>query len=99
MFEKVTATVTFHPAKGSDQDGKSDFPTISSALDWVAALVTQDTDTFYIELRQAEIIDTRDLDEDTILDLDRDGHVCAITIEHARERTEISPFSYQQVPA
>ena len=49
--------------------------------------------------RQAEIIDTRDLDEDTILDLDRDGHVCAITIEHARERTEISSFSYQQVPA
>jgi uncharacterized protein YuzE len=59
----------------------------------------QDTDTLYIELRQAEITDTRDLDEDTVLDLDRDGHVCAITIEHAHERTQIPSFFYEQVPA
>ena len=59
----------------------------------------QDTDTLYIEFRQAEIIDTRDLDENTVLDLDRDGNVCAITMEHARERTEIPSFSYEQVPA
>jgi uncharacterized protein YuzE len=59
----------------------------------------QDTDTLYIEFRQAEIIDTRDLDEDTVLDLDRDGNVCAITMEHAHERTEIPSFSYEQIPA
>jgi uncharacterized protein YuzE len=59
----------------------------------------QDTDTLYIELRQAEITATRDLDEDTFLDLDRDGNVCAITIGHAHERTQIPSFSYEQVPA
>jgi hypothetical protein len=31
----------------------------------------------------------KDLDENTILDLDADGHVCAITFEHASERTNV----------
>ena len=59
----------------------------------------EDTDTLYIEFRQAEIWETRDLDENTVLDLDRDGNICALTIEHARERTEIPAFSYEQVTA
>lgn len=57
----------------------------------------QDTDTLYIELRAAEIAETRDLDENTLLDLDRDGNICGITIEHARERAGIPSFSYEQV--
>ncbi|MCX6617185.1 MAG: DUF2283 domain-containing protein [Acidobacteria bacterium] len=59
----------------------------------------QDTDTLYIEFRQAEVRETRALDENTILDLDQNGDICAITIEHARERTEIPSFSYEQVTA
>jgi len=59
----------------------------------------QDTDTLYIEFRQAEIHETRDLDENTVLDLDQHGNICAITVEHARERTEIPSFSYEQVTA
>ncbi len=59
----------------------------------------EDTDTLYIEFRQEQILETKDLDENTIMDLDRDGNICAITIEHARERTEIPSFSYEQVPA
>jgi uncharacterized protein YuzE len=58
-----------------------------------------DTDTLYIEFREAAILETKDLDENTIMDLDRDGNICAITIEHARERTQIPSFSYEQVPA
>jgi uncharacterized protein YuzE len=59
----------------------------------------QDTDTLYIEFRSGDVATTRDLDENTTLDLDRDGKVCAITIEHARERTDIPQFSYEQVAA
>ena len=59
----------------------------------------QDTGTLYIEFRRAEISETRDLDENTMLDLDRDGNICALTIEHARERTDIPAFSYEQVTA
>ena len=32
-----------------------------------------DTDTLYIELSPTEIHETRDLDEDTLLDLDANG--------------------------
>jgi len=59
----------------------------------------QDTDTLYIEFRQAEVFETKDLDENTILDLDQCGRICAITVEHARERAEIPSFSYEQVTA
>ena len=58
-----------------------------------------DTDTLYIEFRQATVLETKDLDENTIMDLDREGNICAITIEYARERTQIPSFSYEQVPA
>jgi len=53
----------------------------------------------YIEFRHANVQESRDLDENTIMDLDRDSNFCAITIEHAHERTETPSFSYEQVPA
>ena len=59
----------------------------------------QDTDTLYIEFREVEVGETRDLDENTILDLDRSGNSCGITIEHASERTEVPKFSYEQITA
>lgn len=59
----------------------------------------QDTDTLYIEFRPAEVSETRDLDEDTVLDLDRDGNLCAITVEHASKRTDIPHFSFEQIAA
>ena len=58
-----------------------------------------DTDTLYIEFRSVEIAETRDLDENTLLDLDREGNVAAITVEHASQRAEIPAFSYEQVVA
>ena len=59
----------------------------------------QDTDTLYIEFRATEVAETRDLDENTLLDLDREGNICGITVEHASERTDIPKFSYEQIPA
>jgi uncharacterized protein YuzE len=59
----------------------------------------QDTDTLYVEFKDAEVAETRDLDESTLLDLDRDGNICAITIEHARDRADITQVTYEQVAA
>ena len=59
----------------------------------------QDTDTLYIEFRAAEVAETRDLDENTLLDFDRKGNICGITIEHASERADIPKFSYEQSTA
>ena len=55
-----------------------------------------DTDTLHIEFRAAEVAETRDLDENTLLDLDRDGQICAITVEHAKVRAELPKFSCEQ---
>ena len=57
----------------------------------------QETDTLYIELKTAEVAETKDLDENTLLDMDRDGKLCGITIEHASQRADIPRFSYEQV--
>ncbi len=59
----------------------------------------EDTDTLYIEFREVHVAETRDLDENTLLDFDAQGQVCGITVEHARERTEIPRFSYEQIAA
>lgn len=58
-----------------------------------------ETDTLYIEFRSGEVAETRDLDENTLLDVDASGNVLALTLEHASERTGIPEFSYQQVAA
>lgn len=59
----------------------------------------QDTDTLYIEFRKAEIAETRDLDENTLLEVDHDGNIVALTMEHARQRADIPQFSFEQVAA
>jgi len=57
----------------------------------------EDTDTLYIEFRSAVVAETRDLDENTILDIDPNGDICAITVEHASQRADIPQFSYEQI--
>jgi uncharacterized protein YuzE len=57
----------------------------------------QDTDTLYIEFKPDGIVETRDLDENTQLDLDAEGNICALTIEHARQRADLPHFSFEQV--
>ncbi|MFZ2726495.1 MAG: DUF2283 domain-containing protein [Methylococcaceae bacterium] len=59
----------------------------------------QDTDTLYIEFRNADIAETKDYDENTMIDIDSHGNVCGITIEHAKENADIPAFSYEQVAA
>ena len=58
-----------------------------------------DTDTLHIEFRAGTIAETRDLDEDTLLDVDAAGNICAMTIEHASERAGAPEVSYERVPA
>ena len=58
-----------------------------------------DTDTLYIEFKPVEVAETRDLDEDTLLDLDREGNIAGITVEHASQRADIAKFSFEQFAA
>jgi uncharacterized protein YuzE len=59
----------------------------------------QDTDTLHIEFKADDVAETRDLDENTLLDVDKNGRILGITVEHASERADIPRFSFEQVPA
>jgi uncharacterized protein YuzE len=58
-----------------------------------------DTDTLYIAFGRREIVETIDFDDDTLIDLDREGHVVGLTVEHARVRVDLSDISFQQIAA
>ena len=59
----------------------------------------EDTDTLYIEFRGDEVAESRELDENTTLDVDVDGNVCGITFEHASERTDVERLSVEGMAA
>lgn len=59
----------------------------------------EDTDTLYIEFRNSGIAESRELDENTILDVDEMGNVCAITFEHASQRTDVSHLIVEGIAA
>ena len=59
----------------------------------------EDTDTLYIELREGVAADTRDIDENTLVDIDKRGDMLAITVEHATQRAELSRFVYEREAA
>ena len=58
-----------------------------------------DTDTLLIEFLDSSVTETRDLDENTVLDVDVKGNICSITVEHASRRAGAPQFSYEQVAA
>jgi len=59
----------------------------------------KDTDTLYIEFNAQNIAETKDLDENTILDLDSNGNICAITFEHASDRTDVQQVTLEGIAA
>lgn len=59
----------------------------------------EDTDTLYIEFRNSGIAESRELDENTTLDVDEQGNVCAITFEHASQRTDVSHLIVEGIAA
>jgi uncharacterized protein YuzE len=59
----------------------------------------EDTDTLLITLKKGEVSETRDLDENTLVEFDASGSLVSMTIEHAKERAELPDFSFQRVAA
>lgn len=57
-----------------------------------------DTDTLLVEFAETEIDETRDLDDFTLGDFDREGHLVALTLEHASRRADLRTFNYANAP-
>lgn len=58
-----------------------------------------DTDTLYIEFNESDISETKDLDENTLLDLNSNGQIVGITVEHASQRTDVSKLILSGIAA
>ncbi len=56
-----------------------------------------DTDTLLLSFSDSKITDTHDLNEDILVELDENGRLVSMTIEHAKRQTDVSQFVYQQV--
>ena len=59
----------------------------------------QDTDTLFIEFGEQPIAETRELDENTILDVDADGRLLAVTVEHASKHADLSRVTVEGIAA
>ena len=55
----------------------------------------QDTDTLLVTFSEQVVAETRDLNENVLVELDGEGQLVSMTIEHARRQTDVSEFSYQ----
>ena len=59
----------------------------------------QDTDTLLVNFSDGKIVETRDVNENVLIELDADGNIVSVTIEHAGEHINVSNLSYEQIPA
>jgi len=55
-----------------------------------------DTDTALLEFSDHEVVETRDINENIIVDLDMNGDLVSMTIEHAKQRTSLPDVVVEQ---
>jgi uncharacterized protein YuzE len=56
-----------------------------------------DTDTALVEFSDRAVAETREINENIYIDLDRSGNLVAMTIEHARQQASLPFLSYEQI--
>ncbi len=56
-----------------------------------------DTDTALIEFTNNEVAETREISENIYVDLDPQGNLVSMTVEHARKNAGLQEFSYEEV--
>ena len=59
----------------------------------------EDTDTTLVEFSTNTPVETRELNENIYLDLDSQGRLVSMTIEHAGQSADMKEFLYQRIPA
>ena len=56
-----------------------------------------DTDTALIDFSGAPVAETKEISENLYIDLDEKGNLVSMTIEHAKEKANISEVSFLQM--
>lgn len=58
-----------------------------------------DTDTLLLLFSDSEIVETYDLNENILVEIDAVGNIVSMTVEHAKQQTNVNEFSFQLAPA
>ncbi|MCF7810244.1 DUF2283 domain-containing protein [bacterium] len=58
-----------------------------------------DTDTALLEFSENEVRETKEINENIYVDIDKDGNLVSMTIEHAKANAGLREFSYQEMVA
>ena len=56
----------------------------------------KDTDTLLINFSDNQIVETKDINENVLIELDNKGNVVSMTLEHAKNFSNINNLSFQQ---
>ena len=56
-----------------------------------------DTDTALVEFSPTPVVETREVSEKISIDLDAQGNVVSMTIEHAKQGANLSEFAFQEM--
>lgn len=56
----------------------------------------QDTDTLLINFNDNIIVETKDINENVLIELDNSGNIVSMTLEHAKNISNINNLTYQQ---
>ncbi len=57
------------------------------------------TDTLLVTFSDRKVAETRDLTEDVLIELDEQGRLVSMTVEHAKEQMDATEFTYQAATA
>ena len=56
-----------------------------------------DTGTLLIDFADRDIRETMDINENVLVELDADGNLVSMTVEHAKASMDVEDFSFQTV--
>jgi uncharacterized protein YuzE len=56
-----------------------------------------DTDTALVEFSKRTVAETKEINENIYIDIDRSGNLVTMTIEHARQQANLPFLSYEQI--
>jgi len=57
----------------------------------------KDTDTALLEFSDRGVAETREVSENVLVDLDEDGNLVSMTVEHASERANLPEVAVEEV--
>jgi uncharacterized protein YuzE len=59
----------------------------------------KDTDTALLEFSDRRVTETREVSENVLVDLDEDGNLVSMTVEHASERAKLPEVDVEEMSA